>query len=80
MKRGAPKGTVYRRDWDMTEGWNPSRPKLTIEDILEIAGQIYKETGRYLSYGAVCTKIYAGRIDPEHYLGRRVQINDQYRA
>ena len=54
--------------------------KLTIEDIVEIARQIDKETGRYLSYGDVCTGIYAGRIDPEHYLGRRVQINDQYRT
>ena len=55
-------------------------PKLTIDDIVYIARQIDKETGRYLSYGDVCTEIYAGRINPSDYLGRRVRVDDQYRA
>lgn len=53
-------------------------PKLTIDDILEIARQIDKETGRYLSYGDVCTGIYAGRINPDDYLEKRRRTHDRY--
>lgn len=52
-------------------------PNLTIADIVEIARQIDKETGRYLSYGDVCTGIYAGRINPEDYLGKRGRAYDE---
>lgn len=45
-------------------------PKLTIEDVLEIARRIDKETGRYMSYGDVCTAICTGRINPDDYLRR----------
>lgn len=47
-------------------------PKLTIDDILYIAKRIDQETGRYMSYGDVCTAIYAGRINPADYLGKRL--------
>lgn len=55
-------------------------PKLTIDDILEIARQIDKETGRYLSYGDVCTGIYAGRINPDDYLEKRRRTHDKRRV
>jgi hypothetical protein len=54
--------------------------QLTIDDILEIARQIDKETGRYLSYGDVCTGIYAGRINPDDYLEKRRRTHDKRRV
>ena len=52
-------------------------PKLTIDDVLEIARKIDEETGRYPSYGDVCTGIYTGRINPADYLGKRVLTYDK---
>lgn len=61
----------------MKERHEPA-PNLTIADILEIARKIDEETGRYLSYGAVCTGIYAGRINPDDYLKKRRRSRDRY--
>lgn len=63
----------------MKERHQPT-PKLTIEDIIEIARKIDKETGRYLSYGDVCTGIYAGRINPDDYLEKRGRTDDKRRV
>ena len=63
----------------MKERHQPT-PKLTIEDIVEIARQIAKETGRYLSYGDVCTGIYTGRINPDDYLEKRGRTDDKRRV
>lgn len=63
----------------MKERHQPA-PKLTIADILEIARQIDEETGRYLSYGDVCTGIYAGRINPDDYLKKRGHTDDKRRT
>lgn len=55
-------------------------PKLSIDDILEIARKIDEKTGRYLSYGDVCTGIYAGRINPDDYLEKRRRTHDKRRV
>lgn len=46
------------------------KPKWTIEDLLEVAEGIYRETGHYPSFGEVQTGIEAGEIHPECYLNR----------
>lgn len=46
-------------------------PKITIEDMLEIARKIDQQTGHYLSYGEISTGIYAGCINPDDYLEKR---------
>ena len=61
---------------EMKEKHQPM-PKMTIDDILEIAEKISEETGHYPSYGDVCLGIYYGRIHPADYLGKRVLNYDQ---
>ena len=38
------------------------KPKLTIEDIVEIANRMSKEQGRIVHYGEVQAMIYTGRL------------------
>lgn len=46
-------------------------PDITTNEVLKIAEKIYKETGRYPSYGKVVQGIENGSIDPWQYIRRK---------
>lgn len=44
-------------------------PNITIYQMLVLAEEIYKQTGRYITYGELESEIHEGRIKPADYLG-----------
>ena len=53
---------AYERSVQQKEKHQPS-PKLTVEEMVEIACKLSKERGRYVSYGDVQQMILTGKLD-----------------
>lgn len=49
-------------------------PKLTIDEVLEIAHKIAEETGRYPTYGKLVGSIELGKVDPWQYIRKKRKV------